>query len=83
MNSALFNALGPIMGGNQGGMPGNNTSGFQNISQVLNQINQFRSTFQGNPQAKAMELLQSGKMSQSQFSQFAQLANQIRPLLGK
>ena len=84
MNSALFNALGPMMG-NQSQMrvPGNGNQGFQNISQMLNQLNQFKSTFQGNPKAKAIELLQSGQLSQNDFAQLAQLANQIRPLMGK
>lgn len=83
MNSGIFNALGPLGGNAPMGMAGNNTSGFQNMTQLLNQINQFRSAFQGDPQAKAMELLQSGQLNQSQFSRFAQLANQIRPLMGK
>lgn len=46
----------------------------------LTQFNQFRSTFNGNPEQQVKQLLSSGKMSQEQFNQFAQTANQLRQL---
>lgn len=48
----------------------------------LNEFNNFKNNFSGNPQTEAQKLLQSGKMSQQQFQQYAQLANLIRPLIG-
>lgn len=54
-----------------------NTNNFTNF---LSQFNQFRSNFQGNPQAQVQQLLQSGRMSQDQFSQLASQATQIRKL---
>lgn len=52
-----------------------------NMTNLLSQFNQFRSTFSGNPEQQVKQLLQSGRMSQEQFNQFAQMANQLRQLL--
>ena len=52
-----------------------------NMANLLSQFNQFRSTFSGNPEQQVKQLLQSGCMSQEQFNQFAQTANQLRQLL--
>jgi len=51
------------------------------MANLLSQFNQFRSTFSGNPEQQVKQLLQSGRMSQEQFNQFAQTANQLRQLL--
>ncbi len=54
---------------------------FQNMFGMLQQFNQFRSTFQGNPQQKVQELLRTGQMSQEQFNQLSQMAQQFRPFV--
>ncbi len=51
---------------------------FQNFANMVSQFNAFRSTFQGNPQQKVQELLNSGQMTQEQFNQLSQLAQQFR-----
>ena len=56
-------------------------SPFDNINNFLNRFNQFSSTFIGNPETRVKQLLQSGYMSQEQFNQFAQAANQLRKLI--
>ena len=45
----------------------------------INQFNQFRQNFsnQQNPQQMVQQLLDSGKMTQEQFNQLSQMANQI------
>lgn len=43
----------------------------------MQQLSQFASTLNGNPQQMVQNLIQSGRMSQQQFQQYAQLANQI------
>lgn len=48
-----------------------------NMTNLLSQFNQFRSTFSGNPEQQVKQLLQSGRMSQEQFNQLAQMANQL------
>ncbi len=52
-----------------------------NMANLLSQFNQFRSTFSGDPEQQVKQLLQSGRMSQEQFNQLAQTANQLRQLL--
>ena len=51
------------------------------MSSFLNQFNQFRSTFNGNPEQQVKQLINSGRMSQQQFNQLAQTANQLRQLI--
>ncbi len=50
------------------------------MGDFINQFNQFRSTFSGNPEAQVKQLIQSGRMSQEQFNQLAQTANMLRKM---
>ncbi len=43
----------------------------------MEKLQQFGSMVNGNPQQIVQDLLRSGKMSQQQFEQYAQTANQI------
>ena len=52
-----------------------------NFLSHINEFNNFRNSFQGNPQQETENLIKSGKMTQQQFQQYAQLANLIRPLI--
>ena len=54
-----------------------NPNPISNMGQMLNQFNQFRSTFSGNPEAQVKQMIQNGQMSQEQFNQIAQMANQL------
>lgn len=56
------------------------TNGFQNFMQ---QFHQFRKTFSGDPRQQVQEMLNSGRMSQDQFNQAANMANQIMKMIGK
>lgn len=47
----------------------------------LTQFNQFKSVFSGNPEQQVKNLISSGRMTQEQFNQFAQTANQLRQLI--
>jgi hypothetical protein len=51
------------------------------MNNFLAQFNQFKSTFTGNPEQQVRQLLSSGRMSQEQFNQFAQTANQLQKLI--
>lgn len=66
MPSPLFNAF-----GNQ-----NN-----NLSDLVTRFNQFKKTFNGNPQQMVQQLLNSGRMTQEQFNQYKQMAEQMRKLM--
>ena len=54
-----------------------------NMSDLINQIMDFKKNFTGNPKQEVERLLQSGQMSQQQFNQLSQIANQILPFLPK
>lgn len=51
------------------------------MNNFLDQFNQFKSTFTGDPEQQVKQLLNSGRMSQEQFNQLAQMANQLRQLI--
>lgn len=72
MPNPLFNAL----GGNQ--MPGP----LGNFAQMMQQFQQFKANFQGDPKAEVQKLLQSGKMSQQQLDQLQAAAKQFQALMG-
>lgn len=48
---------------------------------LLSQFNAFRSAFQGDPQAKVQELLNTGQMSQQQFNQLSEMARTFQQFL--
>ena len=68
MSNSLFNEFQPQNPLNQ-------------IQNFLTQFNQYRATFQGNPEAQVKQFLQSGRMSQEQFNQFAQTATMLRKFI--
>lgn len=51
------------------------------FQQMVQQFNQFRQNFQGDPQKEVEKLLQSGKMSQQQLNQLQQAAQMFQSLL--
>lgn len=71
MSNPLFNALG---GGNLPGPMGN-------FQRMMQQFQQFRQSFQGDPKAEVEKLVQSGKISQSQLNQLQQAATAFQRLM--
>ena len=71
MPNPLFQALAG------GQMPGR----LGQFQQMVQQFNQFRQNFQGDPQKEVEKLLQSGKMSQQQLNQLQQVAQMFQSLL--
>ena len=65
MNNPFFGALG---GGNS-------------FMQMLQQFQQFKANFHGDPKAEVEKLLQSGKLSQAQLNQLQQMAKQFQSLM--
>lgn len=47
------------------------------LNNFLTRFAKFSAEFQGNPEQKARQLMASGQMSQEQFKQYAQVANQL------
>ena len=54
---------------------------FQNPIQMIQQFNQFKRTFQGDPKAEVQKLLTSGKINQQQLNQLQAMAQQFQGLL--
>lgn len=48
---------------------------------LIQQFNQFRSNFQGDPKQKVQELLNNGQMSQEQFAQLSDMARNFQNML--
>lgn len=71
MPNPLFNALG---GGKMPGPMGQ-------FQQMMQQFQQFRNNFQGDPKQEVQKLLQSGKMSQQQLNQLQAMAQQFQSFL--
>lgn len=64
-----------------GNMGGPNIGPFGNMMNFLNSFNQFRQNFNGNPQQMVQNLISSGQMSQDQYNQLSNMANQIMPFV--
>lgn len=67
----LFKAL--------GNMPASGMMG--NFGQIIQQFQQFKANFQGDPEAEVQRLLQSGRISQEQLNQLQQAAQMLQRLL--
>ncbi len=73
MPNPLYNMLGnnmPQMGGP-----------FGNMMQMMQKYNEFKNTFQGDPQQQLQQMLNSGKISQAQLNQYVQMAKQFQQFL--
>ncbi len=75
MGNPLFQVLG---GGGRVSFPGP----MGNAMQMIQQFNQFRANFQGDPKAQVEQLLQSGKMTQEQYNQLQGMAKQFMQMVG-
>ena len=65
-----------ILSNRQPNVPQGQNSAFN--PQMIQQFNQFRKTFNGNPQQAVMNMLRQGMMTNAQFQQLAQMANQFQ-----
>lgn len=66
MNNPFFGALG----------------GGDGFMQMMQQFQQFKANFKGDPKAEVEKLLQSGRLNQQQLNQLQQMAKQFKQLLG-
>ena len=66
MRNALFTALN-----------GNNQQNMNPMQQLIADARRMKQTFTGNPKEEVQKLLNSGAMTQDQFNQFSQIAQQI------
>lgn len=52
---------------------------YQNFMQ---QFQEFKKTFSGNPQEQIQQLLNSGKITQQQYNEAVQKANMLKSIIG-
>lgn len=69
MANSLYNSI-----GDSNNMP-------FNIQAITDRLNQFRQSFSGDPKQQVQQLLNSGRMSQSQYNQLSQMATKIQKML--
>lgn len=50
---------------------------------MIQQFNQFRQSFQGDPRQQVQNLLNSGRMTQEQFNQLSTMAQQFQQFIGR
>lgn len=75
-----MNPLFNLNGGNQNIFSG---TLFGNAMNMIQSLNQFAQAFRGDPKQQVQQLLNSGRMSQDQFNQLQQMAQQFQQMLGR
>ncbi len=50
-------------------------------SNILQRFQQFQRMFKGDPREQVQQLLNSGKVTQSQYNQAVQMANQLQRMM--
>lgn len=62
-----------------------NTMGNQSnpMADIIRQAKEFKKSFTGNPRDEVQRLLNSGQMSQQQFNQLSQIAQQVVQAMGE
>lgn len=75
MANPIYNAL-------RGGTP-SAPAPMGNMMQMMRRFNEFRKTFSGDPKQQVQELLNSGRMTQSQYNELQNMARQFAALMGR
>ncbi len=52
------------------------------FAQLIQDARNFKNSFKGSPKDEVQRLLNSGQMSQQQFNQFSQIAQQVLQAMG-
>lgn len=65
------------------GMMNNMPGPMGKFNVMMQSFNQFASAFKGDPKEKVQELLNSGRMTQEQYSQLEQMAKQFQSMMQK
>lgn len=68
MSNPLFDAIGKNKYGNMNGM--------------IQQFNQFKNNFHGDPKQQVQQLLNSGKVTQAQYDRAVQMAKAFQNMFG-
>lgn len=55
---------------------------FANMAQTMQQFQQFRQNFQGDPRQQVQQMLNSGQITQEQLNQIIPMAQQLYGMMG-
>lgn len=72
MPNPLFNQLGG----------GQMTGQMNQFQRFMNSFQEFKASFTGNPQQRVQDALNSGEITQEQFTKAQQMASQIAQMMG-
>lgn len=53
------------------------------FQQIINEVQQFQKTFNGDPKQEVEKMLNNGTISQADFNRYSQIANQIMAFMPK
>lgn len=70
MSNPLFDVLGKAI-----------PSGMGQMGNIIQQFQQFKNNFRGDPRQQVQQLLNSGKVTQEQYNRAVQLANQLQQMM--
>ena len=51
--------------------------------QIIQEAQNLKNTFKGNPREEVQKLLNSGELSQADFNRYSQIAQQVMQMMGK
>jgi len=60
-----------------------NMMGNQMPNGILQRFQQFQQMFRGDPRQQIQQMLNSGKVSQAQYNQAVQMAQQLQRMMGR
>ena len=55
---------------------------FSNMQNLMQRFQQFKQTFSGNASQQIQQMMNSGKVNQTQYNQAVQMAQQFRRMFG-
>lgn len=70
MSNPIFQMFGNMMPNNMG-----------QFGNIIQQFQQFRNNFHGDPRQQVQQLLNSGRVSQEQYNQAVQMANMLQKMI--
>lgn len=70
MSNPLYQMLGGAMPNNLG-----------NMGNIIQQFQQFKNSFHGDPRQQVQQLLNSGRVTQEQYNQAVQMANMLQRMM--
>jgi hypothetical protein len=70
MSNPIFQMFGNMMPNNMG-----------QFGNIIQQFQQFRNNFHGDPRQQVQQLLNSGRVTQEQYNQAVQMANMLQKMI--